>query len=185
MFEKAQTISKSLIMAYVNSDVILTNSFYEAAVNCKAYKHFLLIGKRYNLQVSKLMEYGSSWENQLRSKVKKEGKLHKHTGIDYFVFKRLDWMEMPPFIVGRVAWDNWMVSEALRKGHKVIDGTEFVFVVHQNHRYAQVEGGLSIQKGPEALINKEVAANNGGLVKGFIIDATWKMTKTGRITQCQ
>ena len=40
----------------------------------------------------------------------RQGKRHPPTGSDYFIDPRRMIQEMPPFAVGRPAWDNWLIQ---------------------------------------------------------------------------
>ena len=179
VFQKAQEYAKHEIVSYVNGDIILTNSFIFAANKLKPYTHFLMIGQRYDLEICNAIDFrNTEWEIILRDKVKTKGKLHKYTGVDYFVFRRNDWLQIPPMVLGRIGWDNWFVSCAIRRNHTVIDATDFVYVVHQNHEYKK-----SIDR--EAIKNRKLADTKGGKVhQGFTIHAPWIITTDGEI-QCR
>ncbi len=41
---------------------------------------------------------------------------------------------MPPFLVGRIRWDNWLLTQFIGNKESVaIDASETVFAVHLNH----------------------------------------------------
>jgi len=61
-------------------------------------------------------------------------------GIDYFVFPRHLFTEVPDFTIGRVGWDNWMVYHARTSFGMAIDATRDVLAVHQNHDYSHLPG---------------------------------------------
>ncbi len=183
-FRAAQEAAKYNIVSYVNGDIILTDSFMDAAIPIgQTYNHFLMIGQRYDLDITKLIDFGEEgWENVLRYKVRKNGRLHKYTGIDYFIFRKNDWLNIPPMVLGRIGWDNWFVSKAIKRDHVVIDATNFIYIVHQNHEYKKLKNGLTIQKGSEAIINRKLADTEGGRVhQGFTKHAPWIMTAKGEI----
>ena len=82
-------------------------------------------------------------------------------GIDYFAFRGDMFTHLPPFAVGRAAYDNYLVQLALSRGVPVIDGSgELSFSVdhhvshhipatisaaHQPHSYAHVKGGNAVE----------------------------------------
>jgi len=185
-FQKAQESAKYDIVSYINGDIILTNSFIEAAIKLETYEHFLMIGQRYDLEINNLIDFEDAcWEDVLRYQVNIRGKLHKYTGVDYFIFRRNDWLNIPPMVLGRIGWDNWFVSCAIKKGHTAIDATDFIYIVHQTHEYKKLKEGLTIQKGPEAIINRKLADTDGGSVhQGFTKHAPLIMTANGEI-QCR
>ncbi len=188
VFKKAQGISKFKINAYVNGDIILTDSFVDGSILSSEFEHFLMIGQRYDLEISQLIDFeNDNWEDILRLDVKKKGILHKNSGIDYLVFKRLDWMNIPPMVIGKIAWDNWMVSKALNRSHEVIDATNAILIVHQNHINIRIKDyKLLLSQDPESAKNRKLADTLGGSVhQGFVKHANWKILKIGEMLRCQ
>ena len=110
--------------------------------------------------------YDAGWEDNI------SGKLHSISGIDYFIFSNGLYLDVPPFLVGRWKWDNWLVWRALQSV-PVIDATEMITVIHQNHinRAKRVRDG-----GIEAKVNAKLARKN----TKNIDDATWTLTKGGQ-----
>src|SRR6185369_4782589 len=43
---------------------------------------------------------------------------------------------LPPFAVGRLTWDNWLLYEAKRREIPLIDASRVVLAIHQNHNYS-------------------------------------------------
>ena len=189
LFKKAQENSKYSYMALVNADIILTDSFIDSSIHCTKLKKFLMIGQRYDLDVTKPIDFeNNNWEEILRHKVKRNGVLHKATGIDYFIFRKFEWMDLPPFAIGRPGWDNWFVSQAITEDHVVIDATASIFVVHQNHKYAKnvkewkdgIEGWA--WQNSENLENIKLVKQNGGRkYTGFTSSAPWIMNRKRKI----
>jgi len=57
-----------------------------------------------------------------------------HIGaMDYFVFPRRLFPSFPAFTPGAGYWDNWLVGSTLARGVAVVDSSEVVYAVHQNH----------------------------------------------------
>lgn len=188
VFRKAQGAAQFEIVAYVNSDIILTNSFIDATMKAsKQFQSFLLVGRRYDLSITKKVDFSNSmWEQIIRDRVKKESSLHSPTGMDYQVFRRGAWMNMPPFIVGRPVWDCWFVTQAKKVKHEVIDTTEAVFIIHQKHDYKRAEdGSILVRTGPEALRNRELAEgkNKETIYINSTRDADSRMLRNGEIVQ--
>lgn len=58
---------------------------------------------------------------------------------------------MPPFLVGRIRWDNWLLAQYIGDQNAVaVDTSEVVFAVHLNHMRA---GGSHERPGTEYNIN--------------------------------
>lgn len=172
LFDKAQQVAKHRLLCYVNGDIILMSDFMQAVGRIRA-RTFLLAGRRWRLDMTDVVNFeDQAWETRLRANVLEGGKLDSLDAIDYFVFTRGLYQEMPPFAVGRPAWDNWMIFRARSLGVPVIDATETVMAIHQNHDYPHhPQGKAGIFEGPEARKNQEIA---GGLSHAFTLqDASW------------
>jgi len=134
IFKKVKKIAKNPILAHVNADIILTKSFFDSISKIKDQSDmFYMIGRRWNLNVEKKINFLQKWEPKLIKKLNASGQIHPPTGIDYWVFsKSIDW-PLPPFLVGRPAADNWLIYYARLKNIPVIDTTAVATVIHQNH----------------------------------------------------
>jgi hypothetical protein len=180
LFDKAQCLASHDLLCYVNADIVLMSDFIEAVRQVvRRKRRFLMVGQRWDLDVTEPLDLGKvRWEAQFRSHVAQHGQLHPLFGIDYFVFPKGLWGEIPPFAIGRTVWDNWLIYRARTRGAAVIDATSAVMVVHQNHGYAHVSHGeKGMRGGPEADRNRELA---GGLHHVFTVqDATHRLTPKG------
>lgn len=177
VFEKAQGVSKNNILAYVNADIILMKDFLEVLKKID-FDRFLIVGRRHDLDIKEGINFeGGNWEEKLRERVSKEGNLHGPSGIDYFIFPKGVFGEIPPFAVGRIAWDNWFLYRAWVSDVPIIDATKVVTIVHQNHHYFHPKGKRGIWKGEEARKNLRLA--NGGRQMLTIRDATLVLTPSG------
>lgn len=178
LFHSAQDIACHQFMCYVNADIILMSDFLPAIRQIKK-SSFLAIGQRWDIDIREELDFNNpGWENQLRAQLAERGKLHGHTGLDYFVFPRGLYQDIPPFAIGRTAWDNWLVYQARSLDAPVIDATQSIVAVHQNHDYSHSQGGaISVWKGPEAVRNRELA---GWGEHGFTLEhATWILSPQG------
>jgi hypothetical protein len=159
MFGLAHKLSSNPLLCYLNADIMLTAQFMEALRIVSAAKpKFLMVGRRTLLDVKECWNFDSArWENELLSYAASEGKLDKWVAIDYFAFPRGIYSEIPPFIVGRARWDNWMIYSARKRGIPVIEATYDVVAVHQNHDYGHLARGVDdCFTGPEGLRNQEL-----------------------------
>ncbi|MDP2877042.1 MAG: hypothetical protein Q8O00_12720, partial [Holophaga sp.] len=94
----------------------------------------------------------------LRLDVAQRGKFYSPWGIDYFVFPRHLYTQVPNFTIGRPAWDNWMVYQAKAEGRPVVDLSPMLAAVHQNHDFNHLPGGeATYRNGSESLANRQMA----------------------------
>ncbi len=169
IFDLARSASSSELMAYVNGDILLLPDILQAARQIAAElpaQPFLLIGQRWDLDVTDLLDFSAGWDLRLQDRVHKSGKLHAPAGSDYFVFPRSAFAGMPDFAIGRAGWDNWMIFHAREQGWPVIDGTPSVMVIHQSHDYSHLPGGQPHYNLVESQHNMQIG---GGLKHMYMV----------------
>ena len=179
IYELAAAAAKYEVMCHVNADIILMNDFM-SAVQQVTNKHgsFLLMGQRWNVDIEEPLDYPEGWEENLRSLVAEKGSLGARTGMDYLVFPKKFTQDIPPFAIGRTAYDQWFIYRARRQGLAVVDATPVVMDIHQNHDYAHHAPTIKGTSADiERLKNLELA---GGLKNLLIIkDRTEVLTPSG------
>jgi hypothetical protein len=176
-FGSAQESVKNNILMYANSDVIFFQDLIEAVQGIDR-SSFLLCGRRWDLDVKEEIDFGNKrWNEELLDKVKKEGKRHGLSGMDYFVFPK-NTIDMPAFAVGRPGWDSWLIYDMRSRRVPVINATDAITVVHQNHDFSHSKFGEKKRVGgPEWQKNIEIA---GGLTNMLTLrDADWVLGKSG------
>jgi hypothetical protein len=142
IFALANQASTSPLLAYVNGDMLFTSDFVEGArAVAAAAEHFLIVGQRWDLDITRPLDFSNGWEQRLHTSTQSSGRLHPPQGSDYFIFPRGQFMDMPPFAIGRAGWDNWMIYYACQHGWPVIDATTSILAMHQNHDYSHLPGG--------------------------------------------
>jgi hypothetical protein len=162
LFKQAAARARYSTLCYINADIILMSDFVQAFKLVEGLGSFLMVGRRWDLDIDASLDLQDrGWEEALRSLVEQQGALHPPTGIDYFVFNRGLWGDsIPPFAVGRTAWDNWFIYQARKSQASIIDATEAVMAVHQNHAYNPAllkHDGRGDWRGPEVPRNMELA----------------------------
>jgi hypothetical protein len=179
MFAVAQQQGQGSVFAYVNADIILFNDFLEA-IDRLPFEQFMMAGQRWNLEVTEPIDFSQpDWVAQVQQRARTDGKLEGPQAIDYFVFPRGFYQDIPPFALGRTAWDNWMLLDVLRRKQQLIDATPSVMVVHQNHDYNHhPQGKFGVWAGPESESNLQLLG--GWDYANFTLDlATWLLMPDG------
>lgn len=137
-FALASQKSKYARMCYCNADIIFPPDF-STSIKILPAKNFLAIGRRHELALNEAVDFRAiNWWDGLEKNRKENGELAPPHALDYFVFTNGIAGEIPPFIVGRPGWDNWMVGNALLKKFKVIDCSGSITAIHQKHGYEHV-----------------------------------------------
>ena len=158
VFKQAQELANHETLCYVNADIILMKDFMRA-VGRIPFDDFLMVGRRWDINIKEKPD----WQKQSIRYVIKHGKLATYDNIDYFIFPRKSRLAiMPPFLVGRPCWDNWLVYRAVELGIPIINASKSVMAIHQDHEHSpnvhSKEEGRWI--GPESDWNRSLTGGN-------------------------
>jgi hypothetical protein len=181
LFAEAQSVSKFPWMCYCNCDIILLNDLLQALQKVwTVMTSTMVVGRRWDLDVREAIPTCPGWDRNLRERVWRHGSRHAHTGIDFMVFPRGSLGELPAMTVGRGGWDNWMLHHAKSVGLTLVDVSEVVLAVHQNHDYSHHPGGRrGVSDGAEAQTNVKMAGGTTRLLT--LLDADLVLTPAGRM----
>ncbi len=174
-FAIAQERYNSPYLVYINGDIVLPENFTDI-LSSLPNGPFLAVGQRTDLDVQSPAE-SSSERRKLFERAKTEGELHTKQGIDYFLFRRGQFPPIASFAVGRSAFDNWLLRTAKVNGLKLIDLTEVVTVLHENHPPAPQNAGELRKGGSEA--RRNIAHMRRKTWYYTIADANWRLTPNG------
>jgi hypothetical protein len=172
MFQLARAHSESKNLCIINSDMILLPDFMQAAQQIIDQKDkFVLLGQRWDTDIDDRIEFTKGWEDRLRSQVLEQGTLHRPAGSDFFLFPRSCYTDIPDFAIGRAGWDNWMIYKARQENWPVIDATQSIMVIHQNHDYAHLPDSKPHYTLPETNENIRLAGGDAA-IRYTILDST-------------
>ena len=160
MFARAQAIARHDVLCYSNCDIIFMQDFRKALESVlRGREEFLMVGRRWDVEITRPRDFANpDWQKQIRNLALLRGKQRTPDWIDYFVFSRGLFQEMPPLVVGRVFWDHWMVWKALQLKKPVVDVSRAAIAVHQNHDYGHHPmGKQGVWHGEEAAANHAFA----------------------------
>jgi hypothetical protein len=172
MAELARQRGSGDLLCIINADIIIMRDLLEAARSIAARAvNFVMLSRRWDLHIEEALDFSEGWEQRLRERTQRNGILHRPAGSDLFVFPRSCYPSIPDFAVGRAGWDNWMIYQARRSRWSVIDCTSSVMVIHQNHEYNHLPGGMPHYSVPESDENIRLAGGHGP-IRYTILDAT-------------
>ena len=182
LFDLAHERASGEILVYVNCDILLFDDFVQAIERLSEISGaFLAIGRRWDLDLDRPLDLSEvDSRSHFLNQARRSGRLAPTVCKDFFAFPRSFFRELPPFLVGRGNWDNWMVSEAKRQRLPVVDLTRIVTAVHQNHDYRHLGTGRlgAYVTGPEAKHNERVGGGRH-LISGASAD--WELTPRGEL----
>ena len=181
MFDRADEIARYDVLCYVNCDIILGPDFPDAVQRVRAaHAKFLMVGRRWDTDIVEPIDFSSRlWHEETRALALKANNQRDDWWIDYFCFSRdLYYKQIPPFVIGRIRWDNWLIWKALDSHVPVVNASSSVLAIHQNHNYAyHPEGKVGVWTDELSQRNLSLAGGRRHLRK--IADATIRLTPEG------
>lgn len=180
MFRQAAQMASNDLLVYSNADMLYLSGLGTAArMAAEEFSSFLLCGYRVDLWVREQVDFSEpDWKASLRRRAEQEGVRHGPTGLDYFVFPRGLFRDLPRFAVGRPGWDNFLVYSARRRSIPVVDATEVVEALHQNHDYSHhPDGRRGVLRGAEARRSRRLAGRGAYYLD--LRDTTHRMADDG------
>jgi len=180
IFGRAQEIARHDILCYVNCDIVLTNDFLRALHTVSRWQErFLMVGRRWDLDVTQSLDFSDpNWAQALVRRARNEGFQRLYYNIDYFAFPRNFYRDIPDLVIGRNWWDGWLVWCAAAQGAPVVDVSEVVCAVHQNHDYSYHPHGIQgVWYGEGSFRNLKNAGGKRHL--HTMEDATYRLTARG------
>ena len=140
----AAQLADTELLCGINADIIVLDGLGDAlealagAADARLRHGFVAAGRRHNLDVAGELDFAAAdWRAPLRERVRREGERFIASAIDYYLFPKCAVpsaeLSLPMDAPG---WDPWFLYQFQRRGMPLIDLTEVVSVVHQNHETA-------------------------------------------------
>lgn len=172
LFNTAREAGNSPLIGYVNADIILFEDFLETARKAsQMLDQFLLVGQRWDLDLRERLDFSSGWQARLQADLKERGRLHPRGGSDYFIYPRSVFTRIPDFAIGRAGWDNWMFYKARREGWRLVDCTNAIRIIHQDHDYSHLPNNQPHYRLPETAENVRLAGGKRAIFNLLDCDA--------------
>jgi hypothetical protein len=178
-FATARTEARNPLLCFANADIVLLDDFRLAAERLQRLDGpFLAIGESRDAPVDGSLDFAGPWREDVR-RISRQARRRGAGALDYFLFSRDLYGELPPFAVGRVGFDNWLVWRAGASGARVVDLTPSVCALHQRHDYGHVPGGRDATRfsSAEGRRNLELAGPKSHLHTRY--DATHVLGRRG------
>ena len=160
MFRRAQGIARHEVLCYCNCDILLKRDFCAALARVRgAHRRFLMVGRRWDTDITGPLDFvDAEWDKRAEGLARERGVQQAGWSIDYFAFSRGLYGEMPALVIGRIWWDHWLVWKAREQGAEVVDASEVVTAIHQNHGYAyHPQGAHGVWSDEQAAENYRLA----------------------------
>jgi hypothetical protein len=181
IFDRAQEIARHDLLCYANCDILLMIDLRAALESVTHVRErFLAAGRRWDVDLRDPLDFDRpGWDEEVRRLTRKANRQRPVQFIDYFVFKKgLYYRKIPELVIGRAGWDNWMIWFARSSGVPIVDVSETVCAVHQNHDYSHHRNGeKGIYEGEEAQENYRLL--DGHRKFGTLDDAAYLLQSDG------
>jgi hypothetical protein len=166
---KGQRYAQADTVCFINADIVVTPAWNRAVSAVRRWRpQYLMVGRRLNLDVTTPIDFErAQWARELVDDATTRGQLASNVFIDYFVFPRGMLADVPPFVIGRPGYDNWLLWSIRRRRIPLIDATREAPVVHQNHDYSHIKGEKAAPSGTEAYLKGEDTRHNAELTGGW------------------
>jgi hypothetical protein len=138
-FARVDEVAQHPLRLFVNADIVLLPDLLGAVSAVDGESRFLLVGQTLELAVA-----GEELADTraLHAKALADGRPRGAVAMDWFCFPAGLFDPMPPFLVGRASFDNWLIWRGRQAG-PVIDATADVVAIHLPHDYGHLAGGLN------------------------------------------
>jgi hypothetical protein len=157
MFVRGQQLATTPLVCWTNADIIFTDRLLEAADTVgRRTDPVYVVGRRVDVDQPGPLDLSADWQARLTVRASTEGERKPANWLDWFLFTRGLFPELPAFAIGRPGYDPWLIWKAASLGAEVIDGTDFVLAVHQRHDYSHVGGRSVAFTGAEAQQNAAI-----------------------------
>jgi hypothetical protein len=180
VFAAARDHARHRLLCFANADIVLGTDFAVAARKLDArFGKFLAVGESWDAPLNLDLSFDGRWEAQVGD-VLAQARRRGAGALDFFLYTDDLFRELPPFAIGRIGFDNWLVWKAAADGAAVVDVTRAVKPLHQRHDYAHLRGGREATRheSPEGRRNLELARADGGEIFTRY-DATHLLTPRG------
>src|SRR5262249_10721957 len=109
LIQAGQRRARHDLLCYVNREIILTEGLERAVQGRPALAaSFLMLSARITLDLDVPILFDGDWRGWLRKACQARGTAGDHTSIDFFVFPKDLYGDIPPLAIGRAWFDQWM-----------------------------------------------------------------------------
>lgn len=170
---------------YINGDIIGREDMVETLEVVRTLGDFLMVGRRTNVAWSESSEFDSAHPDFDFDSHFENGALFTTDAQDYFSVTRnaIDWNAIPPFVIGRLGYDNWLVDHIYHKPKvALVDATQTVAVIHQTDHDGNLAHGGSMARSKEDTQYNIRLIGKGQCYHGRTSHAEWEtVRRSGKI----
>ena len=170
LFEQAEEKCPASVpfVAYANADILFDNGLTQTLEMVRDWQPksgIMIVGRRSNVDMAP--HFSTNAQQQLRDVFNAQSELFMEWAQDYFITTRrlVDWPRLPPYVIGRRAYDNALVDWAFHNAI-LVDATETIKAVHQTLADGNFAGQSDIHADKEYNANLPGGAWDHGATSG-------------------
>ena len=185
VFRRAHDLARFPRMAYVNADIVLLGDFRDAVGRLPSGS-VLMVGQSREVGIDSPISFTDGHTEQDLVEQWRSAPSRGPFALDYFVFSRDLFRDLPPFVVGRARFDNWLVWSALNQHAVVMDASDVVRSIHQSHGHQHIPGHPRERRplgGQESRHNQRLAGWGCYLHLRGVYDCTHTLTPDDIVTR--
>ena len=158
LFQQAELHASMPLLGYVNADIVLTDDFVPALDHVRSrYDKFMMVGRRWDLDWDQTIDFSQAdWGECMRTHALRADHRRTANFIDYFLYSRGVCDGILPLAIGRYYWDNYLLWRGRSSGAELVDVSEAVVAIHQNHDFSHHPQGMAGVTGPERKRNRQM-----------------------------
>jgi hypothetical protein len=187
MFVRVEQTTDARMFGYMNADILFDENLVEAIRTVLRgvedgilSSRVLVVGQRINFQMP--FPFNASNEYVINQQadaaviktMAERASVFLEGAMDFFFITKgaFVWSKVPDFIIGRPAYDNWLVDHAYHDKADRVDITLTVHAVHQNDVMGDTAGHMPR---PDVEWNKDLSKNTtGGYDHGLTSTSNWQ-----------
>ena len=138
MYHATSNVIKSRFYGFCNGDILFNDGLISTLEGVSDYltgfNSTLVIGRRFNVNINESSGEMLFDRDSVTRKAKKHGRLFMTVAEDFFFIARPElfpWHTIKDIVIGRPAYDNYLVGQASQGGVAVVDATNTIVALHQ------------------------------------------------------
>ncbi len=155
MYQAAMNMSQSYFYGYINGDILFTETLINTLqvlaedVSVSTYACSMVTGIRTNVNIDPNSKTPFYKFTDIAKTTTARGTLFEEYAQDYFMMScdRFPWETLPDLVIGRPAYDNYLVAMATKYHVQLIDATRTILALHQTDLEGLHAGSRHIDKG--------------------------------------
>lgn len=179
IFKHGQELASNSFCCWINSDIILMNDFagiIEQIKRALVQNLFIVVGERVSLNIFNEIDLKEDTEKIYKLAIEK-GASDGLWAIDYFLFPKGMYNNVPPFVIGCSSYDNWLIWYCKNNHIPIINTSNVMLCIHQNHDHLSKGGFINSFSGSVAQGNQALAQGK----KKCLADSDYIFEKTGSL----